>query len=96
MNYRGIGNRSTEERSTSEESGKECFICKSKDHLSYRCPKNDNRLRCFACGSPEHLADKCPKRSEKKEDQSEQVNYTLINLKYPVFTPNEENNRLSG
>ena len=96
MNYRGIGNRSTEEKSTAEESGKECFICKSKDHLSYRCPKNDNRLRCFACGSPEHLADKCPNRSEKKEDQSEQVNYTLMTLKYPALTPNEGNNKLSA
>ena len=76
-NYRG-NNRVQDKRSFTD-GQRECFVCKSKEHLSYQCPKNENRKKCFICDSPEHLADRCPNRTERSGND-EQVHYTLINI----------------
>ena len=60
-NFRGgRGSDRNQDDCSSSDSGKECFICRSKEHLSYNCPKNENRngnrAKCFICDSPEHLA----------------------------------------
>ena len=81
--YRG----NQEERSSSDGGGKECYICKSKEHLSFQCPKNENRLRCFTCNSPDHMANNCPNRASGREEAEEQVNYTLYTIREEqVFT----------
>lgn len=43
-----------------------CFVCRSKGHAAFNCPKNSQKLKiCFKCGSSEHRLDDCPKGSDR-------------------------------
>lgn len=71
IKQRGSGrtwnNSKNKEEVKTEASGKRCFNCGERDHLSNKCPSKERGVKCFECGEHGHIAAKCATKSSSKD-----------------------------
>ncbi|KAG5562239.1 hypothetical protein RHGRI_005093 [Rhododendron griersonianum] len=65
---------------------RQCFSCRSTDHLKRDCPRAMKSIKCYTCGEFGHMAAQCP-RAPMPTASSVDKSAKLLNIALAISTP---------